>query len=333
MTLYGALQDQGRTSVLVLKPTAASAGNGLWWGSSYHAVAGAGYDAKNAQILFADPDSNKGNLPANAGWWNLKPDKTWDQSKEGTDAAIARVQANMYTDADGKAAPPLPGNKNGAGGAYANSDLYGTMTVNDKGLVTASDAAKGETGRLVNTRIAEMLMISPTLAAQTDFKLKDGKFQSTFAFLGDVNSKVDEIELFPTVALADSLFGLPAGLGWSAKEATKDPYGYDRLGGGLDLTADSLGNLLSLGSMLSGVTLDTDSQFSDYDVYYHDSLTGDWVVQSVGADPLDVPPFQQDLAAVPAPTSCVMLGLGLVTVGIAAGARGRGRSAGAPVPC
>jgi hypothetical protein len=198
--------------------------------------------------------------------------------------------------------------------------------------VTASDAAKGETGRFVNTRIADMLMISPTLAAETGFKEDAGKFKSTFSFMGDVNSKVDEIELFPTAALADDKFTPPAGGGWSASEVTLDPYGYARPGGGLELTADSLGNLLSLGGMLSDVTLDTDSQFDGYDVYYHDSLTGDWVVQSEGADPLDVPPFQQDLAAVPAPPSLVMLGLGLGIAGIVAGARGRKRMAGAPVP-
>ncbi len=336
MSLYSALQDQGRTSVLILNKTPASFGNNLWWANdSYHAVAGAGYDAAKQQILVADPDSNKGNLAANAGWWNVianpspPPPKITDLSAASKAAAIALVQANMYTAADGAAAPPLPGNLNGAGGGktYTNSDLYGTMTLDNKGLVTAGDNAN-----YVNTRIADMLMISPTLAADTGFKLNAGKFESTFAFMGDVNSKVDQIELFPTVSLADSEFAGPQGGGWGTSEVTVDPYGYARPGGGLELTANSLGNDLSSGGLLGGVTLDTFSQFSSFDVYYHDSLTGDWVVQSEGADPLDLP-LDQQFQAVPAPPSCVMLALGLGIAGIVAGIRGRGRAARALVSC
>jgi hypothetical protein len=323
-TLYQVLQDHGRTSVLVLNQTPASRGNGLWW-SNYHAVAGAGYDAAKQQILFADPDSNKGNLAANAGWWNLTPTGSWDRSpgpNGGLAKAIARVQNNRYTAADGNADPPLPGNKNGQGVAYTNSALYGTITLDNKGRITASDGLKNgvagvyDTGRYVNTRLAMMAMISPTLAARTDFRPKGGKWTSTFSFAGDINSRVDQIELFPTVPLADRDFTVPKGSGWEPVEVKADPYDGDRPGGGLELIAESQGADLLSSGRIQGVMLDTDTLFSSFDVYYHDSLTDEWIVQSEGANPPDLPLYQ--LQAVPEPTTWILLALGVGIAGIAA---------------
>jgi hypothetical protein len=307
--------QQGRTSVLTLRaPNFAQ--NGLWWWRSFHAVAGAGYDAANKVIQFADPDSNKGNLAANAGWYNLLANGNVDASPNGINAAVARVINNRYSAADVNAAVPLPGNPNGNGVAYTNSDLYGQMTIDKTNgyIVKSSDAGPGEnpaTGRYTGVKISSIETISPTLTSIAGLiQLGLNRFQATFRLFGDLFSHVNEIRIFPTTPLADTSFSfsLP---NWSESETLKDPFGYDRSFGGEDLLAKS-GTYLALGQM--GVaTLDASTAFSSFDVFYHDTLTNQWIVQSVGADPNPTSYLAQ---SVPEPGSWLILATGTVLTGM-----------------
>jgi hypothetical protein len=329
--LYSDQMAQGRSTLVTLRATEVGQ-NGLWWSGSnngalgpgnFHTVAGAGYDLATRSILFADPDSNKGNLAANAGWYRLNPDGTPDASDAGRKAALDTTQANRYTAADGAADPPLPGNKNGAGAKYTNSDLYGTAKLNANGYtVASSDAGGGEkpaTGRYTGLPITDIETISPTLSAIKGL-IQQGvnKFQATFRIFGDLFSNVDEIKLFPNAALADNSFSFSLA-NWSESQTNIDPFGYARPFGGEDLLASSGTYLSGLGTE-GDTTLDTTFQFASFDIFLHDSLTGQWLVQSVGADS-NQDTFQVGL--VPEPASFISLGTGVLVLGLYAWVRHR----------
>jgi hypothetical protein len=298
--------DQGRSTIVTFRPTVAGQ-NGLWWagglgGGNFHSVAGAGYDAATRSILFADPDSNKGNLRANAGWFPTRP---------GDPPTATVVNTNKYTPADGANGPPLPSKLKGDGTPYTTSDLYGTAKLNANGYtVASSNAGPGEmpaTGRYTGVRISDIETISPTLAALKGLiQLGANKFQATFRILGDLFSSVDRVEIFPTVKLADQSFSFSR-TGWSESSVNTDPFGYTRTLGGELLTANS-GTYLISGDM-GLATLDTTKSFSTFDVYVHDSKTDEWLVQSVGA-----PGNPNTLQTVPEPASGILLAAGMVLV-------------------
>ncbi|MCG3121699.1 MAG: hypothetical protein GIKADHBN_00067 [Phycisphaerales bacterium] len=59
--------NEASVTLLVDRDDAKTYSDTLWWGN-YHAVTGAGFDGKTGEIYFADPDSNKGNRSAKAGY-------------------------------------------------------------------------------------------------------------------------------------------------------------------------------------------------------------------------------------------------------------------------
>jgi hypothetical protein len=318
---------EGRSSVLTFNATVPKQNN-LWWWGSFHAVAGAGYDAGNRSILFTDPDSNKGNNASNAGWWNLvnggPNDGRWDTSVAGTAAAVTRVQGNLYTAADGTKDPPLPGNTNGLGAAYTISDLYGTVKLNADGYTIGSSdkgLLEGGTGRYTGVRLSKIETISPTLSSITGaIQLGINKFKTTFNLTGDLSSKVDEIKVFPDQALADNSFSFDQP-NWTESMTATDPFGYARPLGGEDIHADA-GEFFDPGED-GNVTLDTTSTFANYDIYLHDSLTDEWLVQPTGGDP-NLDTFQTQA---PEPSSCLLMLSGVILGGLYKRTRRRQESA------
>lgn len=310
----------GRTSVLTFKATAPKQNN-LWWWGSFHDVAGAGFNPTNNQIFFADPDSNNGNVGAQAGWFALNAaDGSWAKTGAGLTNAVDLVKKLMYTSGgaqtNDKGGPPVLGQKNGAGVAYTAAQLYGTMTVNANGKVTASDFAGPETmGRYVNTQLTQIETISSNDGAVIRTMLKpmaphgaQQSFLNDFQLNGDVAALVDAIQIFPTASMADASFSFNQP-GWAESEISTDAFGYGHAGGGEQLLAQS-GTFFVPGEIGQDF-LDTTTPITSFDLFLHDSLTGDWFVQTVGA-PDYAEPLQPD---VPEPASLLLLSSGLLGVG------------------
>ncbi|MGD0771071.1 MAG: hypothetical protein ABSB42_23035 [Tepidisphaeraceae bacterium] len=300
--------DKGESTVITVDQTAASKNNGLWWGN-YHCLAGAGYNNAN-QILVADPDSNLGNQAADAGWWNLTPGGAWDQSPAGMNAAIHRVQVNQYTQFNAAASPPLPGN-NGGGFNYKTSDVYGTWNVNADGYTIGSsdNLGGGDNGRYAGVVIGKLDAISPRIAAPAAAAPKGGgAVQESIDLTGEDGSQIDQIQIFPVDPLADQQFSYDQS-GWTESEVTTDPWGYSHSGGGEDIT-DSSGSELTP-SMLEQATLDTQGADTGFDVFMHDSLTGDWFMQTIGAPDQAAIDLQQQL---PEPGALSLLAIGGLTL-------------------
>lgn len=153
------------------------------------------------------------------------------------------VQSLKYTSGgaqtDDKGGPPVLGQKNGVGVLYTAAQLYGTMTVNANGKVTASDFAGPETmGRYVNTQLTQIETISSNDGAVIGFKAKamvpggaPQKFLDDFQLNGDAAALVDAIQIFPTASLADASFSFNQP-GWTESEISTDAFGYGHAGGG-----------------------------------------------------------------------------------------------------
>lgn len=59
--------NEASTTLLIERDPAKTYSETVWW-TNYHAVTGAGFDGKTGEMFFADPDSNKGNRSAKAGY-------------------------------------------------------------------------------------------------------------------------------------------------------------------------------------------------------------------------------------------------------------------------
>lgn len=59
--------NEASVTVLIGRDGTKKYSDTVWWGN-YHAVTGAGFDGKTGEMYFADPDSNKGNRSAKAGY-------------------------------------------------------------------------------------------------------------------------------------------------------------------------------------------------------------------------------------------------------------------------
>ncbi|MFO0961305.1 MAG: GC-type dockerin domain-anchored protein [Phycisphaerales bacterium] len=162
----------------------------LWW-SQYHNVSLGGYDSSNGWTLyFADPDSNKGNGDANAGW----------RSKTRPDTAISD---RKYIPWDGSK-DPVPVAIPGAGDPPADptnlASVYFTakMSPNTR-LIDENVAANA---RFKNVALDRIEVISPVPAAPkaTPPAAKQTDLPGVFTFdvtAGPVGS-IDDLWIIPT---------------------------------------------------------------------------------------------------------------------------------------
>jgi hypothetical protein len=286
----------------------------LWWDASFHAVAVAGISGNRVQI--ADPDSvprNAGN--ANGGWWNFAtmeaaPNLAAQNTAATTSlaAGVTAVNANIYTNAQAAGPTPVPGVA-----GYTAANLYGSLTFDTavnkvNQIVAAANNTYGGRTQLTAFDVINTLAVTRrTFAAAAASAGPPSDFVNTFDWTGLVGGDVKRIEIFPVTPLADSTFGFTEP-GWVASLATSDPFGGVWTGGGLDLTLTGAGSALALGDTAT-MTFDTHSPATDYNLFFQLD-DGDWGVQAFGADANAFGDQIANVAAVPEPSTLLLLGSG-----------------------
>jgi len=267
IALAGLAYNNGWTDVVTIKASPPPQPT-LWWTTSFHAMAIAGLGGAN-QLLVADPDSapiNAGN--SNGGWWNFASIKAAATlagrnaaATASLNAAIAAVQANMYTNAQAAGATPVPG-----AGPYTAANLYGSITLSSTAgqqnqITAASNATYGgktrvDTFDVINTLAMTRKFIAPMArAAPAPGVTPTAAYRDTFEWTGEIAEDVEQIEIFTIAPLADLTFTFTTP-GWSESLVTTDPFGGTWTGGGEDLSVTPTGSDLAPGE-IADATLDT----------------------------------------------------------------------------
>jgi hypothetical protein len=335
VALAGLAYNNGWTDVVTIKPSPPPQPT-LWWTTSFHAMAIAGLGGAN-QLMVADPDSvpiNAGNF--NGGWWNFAGIKAAATlagrnaaATASLAAAVAAVQANMYTNAQAAGPTPVPG------AGYTAADLYGSITLSSTAgqqnqITAASNATYGgktrvDTFDVINTLAMTRKFIAPMARAAPAAGVTptDAAYRDTFEWTGEIAEDVEQIAIFTVAPLADSTFTFTAP-GWSESLVTTDPFGGTWTGGGEDLSVTPAGSDLAPGGV-ADATLDTTAPADQYNVFFQLD-DGAWMVQSFGADD-NAFGVQPDFVGVPEPGTPALLGTGFVgLLGIAGRNRRRVRA-------
>ena len=332
IALAGLAYNNGWTDVVTIKASPPPQPT-LWWTTSFHAMAIAGLGGPN-QLLVADPDSVPINaMNSNGGWWNFAGIKSAATlagknaaATASLAAAVAAVKANIYTNAQEAGPTPVPG-----AGLYTAANLYGSITLSatagqQNQITAASNATYGgktmvSSFDVINTLAMTRKSIAPITMAAPRGGATPVAYEDTFEWTGEIAEDVEQIEIFPVVALADSTFTFTAP-GWSESLVTTDPFGGIWAGGGEDLSVTSAGSDLAPGE-IADTTLDTTAPADQYNVFFQ-LADGDWMVQSFGAGG-NAFGYQSDFVAIPEPGTLPLLATGFVgLLGIAARGRRRG---------
>jgi hypothetical protein len=235
IALAGLAYNNGWTDVVTIKASPPPQPT-LWWTTSFHAMAIAGLSGPN-QLLVADPDSVPINaMNSNGGWWNfagIKSAATLAGKNAAATAslasAVAAVKANIYTNAQEAGPTPVPG-----AGLYTAANLYGSITLSatagqQNQITAASNATYGgktmvSSFDVINTLAMTRKSIAPMAMAAPGGGATPVAYKDTFEWTGEIAEDVEQIEIFPVVALADSTFTFTAP-GWSESLITTDPFG------------------------------------------------------------------------------------------------------------
>lgn len=316
--------NNGWTDVVTIVKNTVAQQPALWWTTSFHAMAIAGLRGPD-QLLVADPDSvpiNAGNF--NGGWWNwskLKQQTTLaGQNAEATaslNAAITAVNANIYTKAQAAGPTPVPG-----AGKYTAANLYGSITLSStmgqqNQITAASNSTYGGKTMVNSFDVINTLALTRKFIAPVPLATKApaagvrtaAAYRDTFQWTGEIAEDVEQIEIFPVVALADSEFTFTQP-GWSESLITSDPFGGIWGGGGEDLSVTPASSDLVPGE-IADTTLDTTAPADQYNVFFQ-LADGDWMVQSFGAAGNAFGAQTDFVAPVPEPATLPLLATGLV---------------------
>jgi hypothetical protein len=287
----------GQDVLLFLTPGGNTATKPVRWWNNYHLVTGAGFDCGNTpgakpKIYFSDPDSNKGNDKANAGWHF-----TWDD---------AGVKTRKYDPND---PVPVP-----ARGATPSDDpvdwekFYACVELADP---NGRRFGSGADDRYLHVDISGILTICPIKGAPK-LKLPDLEgIKKLFRFFTGLYSSIDGILIYPTGAsvqpftpvFPDTEFVDSSGNTWGKTYVSPgliDPDGNVRSGGGVFFhTAGALPP-----GFFADASVVTDTDYENYDIMMRLAGSGSWedatwFVQAIGSRQDELLDLQREEPGVP----------------------------------
>ncbi len=318
------LEDDKSINLIISGRGAAVVDPANWWArnpadpASYHTLTLAGFDRAGTGTLYvADPDSNRGNANANAGWAApLRPDPAVNARRyvAGDPVPVAPRGANASD------IPPNPGRDN----YYAPLQMNGT----DPRLKTFANVAANNRFRslyvsgleIIERRQADLITAVPAPISGPTNGTGTTAVAHTFEISAGLAEPVDQFWLFPDQTLASG-FSLPTftapGGAWSLASTltpgAMDPWTNTRSSGGMlfSLTGGSpllpglAGTIGTLQATFSGLV-------SGWDIAFRDALDPSvWRVQAYGQD-LSNFPLQQ----IPAPAGGVGVLMGIGVLGM-----------------
>lgn len=290
---------------------ASSSDQGRWW-TNFHQIAGAGLDKATKTIYVADPDTNRGSTLDKAGWPDIA-------KFPGDPPASATSMGLKTTATDPIPLPTAP--VIGTIGSY--DTFYAGFIFDDKNKVKGDANNARYTGTVLNL----IETISAPKGKLTAAAVVPGGAATTVA-INTGGNYVDAIYLAPSQSvLADpqfsSLFTFtlpsdPMGLlsSWSTTVTPFDPFGNERLYGGVrfDLTS---GSPLAP-SDLALATLGTISDFSlsGYELLLH--YVGDdsslWNPEVIGSS-LNSTKLSIEQTVIPEPASGILATIAFAAIG------------------
>lgn len=262
----------------------------LWWrgrnvdGGDYHNVTGAGVDRINRYIYFADPDSNKGNTNARAGW-GACADPAWVRRLNGDPATGLAPLRFVAADVD----PPAPGARaNPTDDPDPARYYYHRVTISPPATgheVVSTDRYRFCRIRRVEAIGARRAEVVPTPSPNTTIEITNGPAATVIA-----------IQLFPAdggVIAPDGPFNLSApGSSWVGRympPGEPDPFGNPR-GGGVEFTTPGSG--LVDPYTVATATIGTNGVWGPFDILVlsvDDTEGQRWIPQVIdGVEKLDV---------------------------------------------
>jgi hypothetical protein len=318
------LEDDKSINLIIRAQGAAVVDAANWWArvpadpASYHTLTLAGFDRAGTGTLYvADPDSNKGNANANAGWAApLRPDPALNARRyvAGDPVPVAPRGPNASD------IPPNPGRDS----SYASLQIDGT----DLRLKTFANVAANNRFRslyvsdleIVERRQADLIVAAPPPITGPTGGPGPTPLTHTFEISAGLTEPVDQFWLFPDHVLASG-FSLPTftapGGAWNLASTLLpgglDPWTNTRSSGGLlfSLTAGAplLPGLNGTIGLLQGTF---SGLISGWDIAFRDALDSSvWRVQAYGQDLPNLP-----LQQIPAPAGGVIVLVGAGVLGV-----------------
>ncbi len=313
------LQDDKSVNLIIRAQGAPVIDAANWWArnpahpGAYHTLTLAGFDRAGTGTLYvADPDSNKGNANANAGWAApVRPDPALNARRyvAGDPVPVAPRGANPND------IPPNPGRDS----YYASLQMDGT----DLRLKTFANVAANNRFRslyvsnleIMERRQADLIAVAPPpITSGTTTALTH-----TFEISAGLAEPVDQFWLFPDQTLASGFslptFSAPGGT-WSLASTLSpggmDPWTNTRSAGGLLFSLSGGSPLLpGLGGTIGSLQATFSGLISGWDIAFRDALDPSvWRIQAYGQDLPNLP-----LQQVPTPGAGIGLLMGIGAIG------------------
>jgi len=310
------LEDDRSVNLIIRADGAAVVDPANWWASNpahpgaYHTLTLAGFDRTgNGRMYVSDPDSNKGNADANAGWdSSIRPDPAVGARRyvAGDPVPVAARGANPSD------LPPNPARDS----YYANLEMEPT----DARLRTFRNVAANNRFRslqvtsleIIERAQADLLFtapVAPPLTGGTSAVPAIELVTHGFEITAGLAKPVDQFWFFPSAPmntdLGDPLFTASGGT-WSMtgliNPGQSDPWGNPRDDGGFLISLTSGSPLLpGLGGTIGGLLANFEQTLIGWDIAFRDALETDvWRVQAFGSDLNNLP------EQIPAPAAGVV---------------------------